>query len=473
MSTTLTPASSARQGRNRHRGVLGRASWIATLGGFLFGYDTGVINGALPFMTEDLGLTPFTEGLITSSLLFGAAFGALAAGQLADRFGRRRLLTVLAVVFLAGALGTAAAPTVGLMVVARVVLGLAVGGASAVVPMFLSEIAPADRRGQMVTRDQLMIVTGQLAAFTVNAGIGNAWGGETHVWRWMLAVASLPAIALWIGMKFVPESPRWLAAQGRYPQMMAVLQKIRSTEAAQTEYDGVRALAGREDTRRGSFKDFAEPWLFRVLLIGMGMSVVQQITGVNAIVYYGTQILADAGFGTEAALTANIANGVVSVAAAILGIWLLGKVGRRPMLITGLIGTSTTLLLIGVASLTMPEGTARGFVVLSLTVLFLAFQQGSISPVTWLMIAEIFPLRVRGLGMGLSVFVQWMTNFAVGFSFPMLMAGLGISNTFFIFVALGICAILFVKRFMPETRGRSLEQVEAQLRGMSPGERRR
>ena len=464
MSTTLSPGDSAHKGANRHRGALGRASWIATLGGFLFGYDTGVINGALPFMQVDLALTPFTEGLITSSLLFGAAFGALAAGQLADRFGRRRLLMVLAVVFLAGALGTAVAPSIAVMVVARVVLGLAVGGASAVVPMFLSELAPAARRGQMVTRDQLMIVTGQLAAFTTNAVIGNVWGEENHIWRWMLAVASIPAIALWIGMKFVPESPRWLAAQGRYPQMMAVLQKIRSSEDAQAEYDDVRALASHETTRRGSFKDFAEPWLFRVLLIGMGMSVVQQITGVNAIVYYGTQILADAGFGTEAALTANIANGVVSVAAAILGIWLLGKVGRRPMLITGLIGTSSTLLLIGVASLTMAEGTARGFVVLSLTVAFLAFQQGSISPVTWLMIAEIFPLRVRGLGMGLSVFVQWMANFAVGFSFPMLMAGLGISSTFFIFVGLGLCAILFVRRFMPETQGKSLEQLETELK---------
>lgn len=464
MSHPLSTLPAKTADRGRHRGALGRASWIATLGGFLFGYDTGVINGALPFMQADLGLTPFTEGLVTSSLLFGAAFGAVVAGSLADRFGRRRLLMVLAMVFLAGALGTAAAPTVALMVTARIVLGLAVGGASAVVPMFLSEIAPAARRGQMVTRDQLMIVTGQLAAFTTNAVIGNVWGGENHVWRWMLAVATIPAIALWIGMKFVPESPRWLAAQGRYPQMLAVLQKIRSSEDAQNEYDAVRTLSGDDATRRGSLKDFAEPWLFRVLLIGMGMSVVQQITGVNAIVYYGTQILADAGFGTEAALTANIANGVVSVAAAILGIWLLGKVGRRPMLITGLVGTSTTLLLIGVASITMVEGTARGFVVLSLTVLFLAFQQGAISPVTWLMIAEIFPLRVRGLGMGLSVFVQWMANFAVGFSFPMLMAGLGISNTFFIFVALGICAVLFVKRFMPETRGRSLEELETQLR---------
>jgi len=445
-----------------HRRALRRATWIATLGGFLFGYDTGVINGALPYMQDDLGLTPFTEGLITSSLLFGAAFGAVAAGQLADRLGRRRLLLILAGVFMLGAAGTAAAPGVGLMVLARVVLGLAVGGASAVVPMFLAELAPAARRGQLVTRDQLMIVTGQLAAFVCNAVIGNLWGEEGNVWRWMLLVATLPAIALWIGMHFVPESPRWLGSKGRYAQMLEALQKIRSAEEAQAEYEEIKGLTGT--SRTGRLKDFAEPWLLRVLLIGMGLSIVQQITGVNAIIYYGTQILADAGFGTEAALTANIANGVVSVAAALLGIWLLGKVARRPMLITGLLGTTSTLALIGAASILMPEGTARGFTVLSLTVLFLAFQQGAVSPVTWLMLAEIFPLRVRGLGIGLSVFVQWMANFAVGFSFPMLMAALGISNTFFIFVALGICAVLFVRRFMPETRGLSLEEVELKLR---------
>lgn len=454
------PASPAVPGA--HRRALRRATWIATLGGFLFGYDTGVINGALPYMQDDLGLTPFTEGLITSSLLFGAAFGAVGAGQLADRLGRRRLLLILAVVFMLGAAGTAAAPGVGIMVLARVVLGLAVGGASAVVPMFLAELAPAARRGQLVTRDQLMIVSGQLAAFVCNAVIGNVWGEEGNVWRWMLLVATLPAIALWIGMHFVPESPRWLGSKGRYAQMLAALQKIRSAEEAQAEYNEIKGLAGT--TRTGRLKDFAEPWLLRVLLIGMGLSIVQQITGVNAIIYYGTQILADAGFGTEAALTANIANGVVSVAAALIGIWLLGKVARRPMLITGLLGTTTTLALIGAASILMPEGTARGFTVLSLTVLFLAFQQGAVSPVTWLMLAEIFPLRVRGLGIGLSVFVQWMANFAVGFSFPMLMAALGISNTFFIFVGLGICAVLFVRRFMPETRGLSLEELELKLR---------
>ncbi|MCC9178423.1 sugar porter family MFS transporter [Arthrobacter sp. zg-Y750] len=464
MSTSVSNGSTKPAKATPHRRALRRASWIVTLGGFLFGYDTGVINGALPYMQDDLGLTPVTEGLITSSLLFGAAFGGAISGKLTDRFGRRRVLMGLAAVFLLGTLGTSLAPTIAVMVGSRVVLGLAVGGASALVPVFLAELAPAERRGQMVTRDQLMIVTGQLVAFIANAVIGNLWGEDQGVWRWMLVVATLPAIALWIGISFVPESPRWLASKGRFAETLAALRRIRSEEDAQAEHEEVRTLAEKDSAETGTLRDFAEPWLLRVLLIGMGLSIVQQITGVNAIMYYGTQILEDAGFGTEAALTANIANGVVSVVAAIFGIWLLGRVRRRHMLMTGLIGTGSSLLLIGVVSLFVAEGDARGYIILALTVLFLGFQQGAVSPVTWLMLSEIFPLKVRGLGIGLSVFVQWMTNFAVGFSFPILMDAIGISKTFFIFVVLGLLALVFVRRFVPETRGQSLEQVEAQLR---------
>jgi len=194
--------------------------------------------------------------------------------------------------------------------------------------------------------------------------------------------------------------------------------------------------------------------------VGIGLAVIQQITGVNSIMYYGTEILADAGFGREAALTANIANGVISVLATFLGIWLLGRVARRRLLITGQVGTTSALLLIGVFSMVLPEGTVRGFVILALTVTFLAFQQGAISPVTWLMLSEIFPQKMRGIGMGASVFVLWIVNFVIGFSFPQLLAALGISNTFFVFVALGVAAIVFAARYIPETRDKSLEELE-------------
>lgn len=452
-------------GGGRQRRYLRRVTWVATLGGLLFGFDTGVINGALPFMVDDLRLTPVTEGLVASSLVFGAAFGALAGGRLADAYGRRRMIIMLAVVFLVGTVGTALAPDVTVMVTSRLVLGLAVGGASVMVPIFLAELSPAARRGQTVTRNELMIVTGQLIAFSTSAFLGTVFGDSHGIWRWMLVLATLPAIGLWIGMYFVPESPRWLAAHGAFGFALRALQRLRPPAAARIEYEEVKSLALEDRERdKAGIRDLREPWLRRIVVVGLGLAVIQQITGVNSIMYYGTQILVVAGFGTQAALTANIANGVISVAATFVGIWLLGRVGRRPMLLVGQIGTTAALLAIGLVSLMVPEGTARGFLVLALTVTFLAFQQGAISPVTWLMLSEIFPMRLRGLGMGAAVFVLWMVNFAVSLSFPILMDAITISNTFFVFVVLGVAAILFARRYIPETRGRTLEEIERRFK---------
>ncbi len=463
-STTRHGTAAGADGTTQHR-YLRRVTWVATLGGLLFGFDTGVINGALPFMVDDLRLTAFTEGLVASSLVFGAAFGALTGGRLADAHGRKKMIIVLAIVFLIGTLGTALAPDVTVMVVSRLVLGLAVGGASVMVPIFLAELSPAARRGQVVTRNELMIVTGQLLAFSTSAFLGNVFGDSHGIWRWMLVLATLPAIGLWIGMHFVPESPRWLAGQGAFGVALRVLQRLRPPAVARQEYEDVRSMAIEDREREDvGFRDLRVPWLRRIVVVGLGLAVIQQITGVNSIMYYGTQILVVAGFGTQAALTANIANGVISVGATFVGIWLLGRVGRRPMLLVGQMGTTSALLAIGIVSLLVPEGTVRGFLVLSLTVTFLAFQQGAISPVTWLMLSEIFPMRLRGLGMGAAVFVLWMVNFAVSLSVPILMDAIGISSTFFVFVVLGIAAIVFARRYIPETRGRSLEELEQEFK---------
>ncbi|MFS0906617.1 sugar porter family MFS transporter [Priestia aryabhattai] len=438
---------------------------VSTFGGLLFGYDTGVINGALPYMAKALSLNSYTEGLIASSLLFGAALGAVFGGRLSDYMGRRKNILYLAVLFFISTLGCTLAPNISVMISFRFLLGLAVGGASVAVPTYLAEISPAERRGRMVTKNELMIVGGQLLAFVFNAILGNTMGDSSHVWRYMLAIAALPAIILFFGMIKVPESPRWLVSKGKKEEALQVLRKIRDEKQAKLELSEIESnLAEESGVNRATFKDLNVPWIRRIVFIGIGVGIVSQATGVNSIMYYGTEILREAGFETSAALIGNISNGAISVLATLVGIWLLGKIGRRPMMLTGLAGTTTVLLLIGVFSLTLEGSSAFPYVMLTLTVTFLAFMQGAIGPVLWVTLSEIFPLRLRGLGMGISVFFLWITNFVIGLMFPILLDKMGLSITFFIFAVLGLISIIFVNKCLPETKGRTLEELEHYFR---------
>lgn len=436
---------------------------IATLGGLSFGFDTGVINGALPFMSmsSQLNLTSTTEGLVSSSLVFGAAFGAVSGGTLADSFGRKRMIKWLAIIFFFATLGCGLSPNVTSMVIFRVILGLAVGGASVIVPTFLSEMAPKERRGRMVTQNELMIVTGQLAAYVINAVLGN-FVDNPGVWRVMLLVATVPAVLLWFGMLRIPESPRWYASKSKYWSAYNILRTLREEKTAESEVREIKTIIDNERLiKNDTSQSFKQPWVRKILYIGIGIGIVQQITGVNSIMYYGTEILRDSGFATKAALIGNIANGIISVGAVFIGIWLLGKFDRKPLLIVGQLGVILTLSALGFLPLVLQGQPIFPFLVLSLTVLFLGFMQGAVAPVTWLMLSEIFPLKIRGIGMGASVFFLWITNFLVSLIFPVLLGNLGLSSTFLIFACLNVISILFVKKFLPETKDKSLEEIEA------------
>lgn len=442
---------------------------IATLGGLLFGYDTGVISGALLFMGNDLHLTPFTTGLVTSSLLFGAAFGALASGHFAAAAGRRKIILVLAVIFAIGAIGTALAPDVEWMIFFRLVLGVAVGGASATVPVYIAEMAPANKRGQLVTMQELMIVSGQMLAYISNAGFNAVWGGDT-TWRWMLAVATVPAVLLWFGMLFMPDSPRWFAMKGRLAEARQVLERTRAKQDVEWELTEIEeTLAEEQHETRPRLRELRQPWLFKLFLIGVGIAVIQQLTGVNTIMYYAPTMLKAVGMSDNAALIATIANGVISVLMTFVGIWLLGRIGRRTMTMLGQFGCTACLVFIGAVSYFMPEtvngqpDVLRSYIVLLGMLMFLSFQQGALSPVTWLLLSEIFPTRLRGIFMGGAVFAMWIANFLISLMFPILLASVGLSGAFFIFALIGIGGAIFVVRFVPETRNRSLEQIEHYL----------
>ena len=445
-----------------HQRRLDLIAVVATMGGLLFGYDTGVINGALEPMKADLGLTTVTEGLVTATLLVGAALGALIGGRMNDRLGRKRTLTIVAVLFFLGTLGGVFAPNIEIMLPARIILGFAVGAASVTVPVYLAELAPMERRGALSGRNELAIVVGQMLAFVINALIFNIWGEHDGVWRIMLAVAAVPAVALFFGMLRMPESPRWLISQGRHDEALAVLTQVRTQDRARAEMAEVEHLADEEkQAHLGGWKDMKVFWIRRLILIGCGLAAAQQLTGINSIMYYGTELLKEAGFSASAAIIANIANGVLAVVgSAICLFFVVDRVRRRDLILRGFIATTACHGLILAAALMMPEGTARAVVILVLCVTFVFFMQLALNVPVWVCLSEMFPLRLRGFAMGLSITVMWLVNAALTFAFPVIVASAGLQGIFGMFFVVGLIVIGFIWKYLPNTSGRSLEQLE-------------
>lgn len=450
---------------------------VSTIGGLCFGYDTGVISGALIFMKNDLGLTPLQEGLVTSFLLFGAAIGSVGGGWLSDRQGRRKNILWVAVIFIFGALGTAVAWDMSSMVIARFILGLAVGCASVTVPIYISELARPAQRERLVTVNELMIVTGQFLAYSVNASIVNFYPDMSHNWRLMLAIPALPGALLWIGMLVMPESPRFFVRKGQIDKAVAVLKTIRRPEEVEQEIRDIQQVS-QIGINHGRFVDeLKRKWVLQLILIGLMIVLATRVTGVNTIMYYAPTVLKATGLGDAAAVTGAVANGVVSILATLLGMLLIGRHSRRKMFFTGQIGVTLSLVLIGLAfklffHMETVDGvsglhanfTGASYIILALMLVFLTFMQGWIAPVFWLMLAEIYPLRMRGLGMGFAVFGLWIFDFIIQSIFPILLNSYGGGMTFGFFAATNVIMLILLVKFLPETRGLTLEQIEQKFR---------
>ncbi|WP_017347519.1 sugar porter family MFS transporter [Pantoea sp. A4] len=450
---------------------------VSTFGGLCFGYDTGVISGALIFMKYDLNLTPVQEGFITSFLLFGAALGSLLGGYLSDRQGRRKNILWVAVIFIFGALGTALAWDVQSMIVARFVLGLAVGCASVTVPVYITELARPQQRESLVTVNELMIVTGQFLAYSVNAAIVNFYPDMSHNWRIMLAIPAIPGALLWFGMLAMPESPRFFMRRGETDKAIKVLKTVRLPEEVDREIKEIQQVIDIDKDKLKLSQELKKPWVIQLVLIGLMIVLATRVTGVNTIMYYAPTVLKATGLGDAAAVTGAVANGVVSILATLLGMSLIGKCSRRSMFFIGQSGVTLSLVLIGLAFKfffhnEMINGTetlvanfdGASYVILGLMLVFLVFMQGWIAPVFWLMLAEIYPLRMRGLGMGFAVFGLWIFDFIIQSIFPLLLSNYGGGMTFGFFAATNIVMLILLVKYLPETRGLSLEQIEKKFR---------
>jgi SP family galactose:H+ symporter-like MFS transporter len=450
---TVTQASQTPAASQRYVYV---AAIFAAIGGLLFGYDTGVISGALIFIKQSFGLSIFQQELAVSSVLVGAAVLAITGGSLSDSFGRRKMLLITSVVFIAGALVCASASSIEILIVGRVIVGMGIGLASSVVPLYISEISPANARGWQVSLFQLAVTVGILAAYLADYAFT-----PTGAWRWMLGLAVVPGALLGIGMLFLPETPRFLARHGHFDLSRTVLIKIRGTQDVEKEFQEIKATS-QESALRGHISDLLLPALRPALIIGIFLGVFQQITGINTIIYYAPNIIRAAGISSiRGAILATAGIGTVNVIMTLVSMWLVDRVGRRPLLLTGIAGMIVSLGAIGFVFHLSGPGPMLAYLAVISLMFYVASFAISLGPIFWLIIAEIYPLKIRGMAAGIAAGVSWIANFAVSLTFLSLFNLLGPSLTFWMYGVLAIGSWLFSYYLIPETKGRSLEEIES------------
>jgi sugar porter (SP) family MFS transporter len=439
--------------------------WIfGALGGILWGYDTGVISGAMLFIKKDIELTPLQQGMVVSGLLVGAMFGAGFSGRLSDRFGRRRLILAAGVVFTIGTAGAVLASAAWPLIAARFVLGLGVGIASAVVPLYLTELAPKETRGALTSLMQLLVTIGIFVAYVTDYALS-----DSGAWRWMLGLGAVPAVLLGLGIYFQPESPRWLVKRGHVDQARSVLARLRGGDekVIDVELEEIRE-ADRADAEQHAMglRDVVGPVLRPALLLGLGLVFFQNFMGINTIIYYAPTLLTKLGFGTGGAILANVGIGAVNVLMTLPALKLLDKVGRRSLLHVGSVGMFLPMLVLGAVN---SAGVTDTSVLLPLTLVsilvYIASFAVSWGPVQWVMLPELFPLRMRGAAVGLCLVFNWLFNMAVSLVFPVLLESLGSGPIFLFFAVMAVLGFWFVHSGLLETKGRSLEEIEAKVLG--------
>ena len=455
-------------------GFIGSIVAVATIGGFLFGYDSGAVNGTQEGLRNAFSLGDAGLGFTVGSLLIGCFIGAFFAGRLADLIGRRNTMIISAVLFLVGALLQGFADTQAIFVIARVMGGMAVGAASVLSPAYISEVAPAAIRGRLTTLQQIMIITGLTAAFLVNYFLAAGAGASTEqfwlgieAWRWMYLMQALPAAIFLVALLFIPESPRYLVSKGRDEKARTVLTSLFGSDVAGAKLEEIRATFSEDHRPRLSDLKAPGGGIRPIVWAGILLAVFQQLVGINVIFYYGATLWQLAGFTEDQSLQINIVSGAVSIAACFLTIALIDRIGRKPLLLIGSAGMAVTLfaMVYAFANGTLDaEGNLQlssglGTLALIAANLYVIFFNVSWGPVMWVMLGEMFPNQLRGSALAVAGFAQWFSNYLIAQSFPIMAATLGLALSYSFYAVSAVISFFLVQKFIHETKGKELEDM--------------
>ena len=430
-------------------------SFVAALGGLLFGFDTAVISGTINFIQPYFGLSEAALGWTVSSLLFGCIAGVFLAGKAGDHYGRKKVLMLAALLFFVSAVGSASAQSLYFFLIARVLGGIAVGVASILSPMYIAELAPAKYRGTLVSLNQLTIVIGILVAFFSNYLLVGT--GENN-WRWMLLVMAAPAVLLFFSLFLVPESPRWLVARNRNDEALKVLEKTSGKELAHYELNEIKQTLRNQET--STFNDLLAPKIKPLLFIGIILAIFQQITGINTIMYYAPKIFANVGQSNDSALLQTILIGGTNLLFTLVAMILIDRFGRKKLIIIG--STGMMAMLSGLSTLFFLKETS-GILVLVFILGYIAFFAASLGPALWVVAAELFPNCLRSKGMSIAIVSLWIACTVVTIAFPIMLEKLSGGITFLIFALICLANLLYVIRYVPETKGKTLEELEKEF----------